>query len=64
MLCLPEIAYPMTVCYILCFCSFFVFPFCALQDWQPPFAVDVDLFKFVPRVQRLNELEVSALCEN
>lgn len=26
-------------------------------DWQPPFAVDVDLFKFVPRVQRLNELE-------
>ncbi|XP_064606539.1 lysine-specific demethylase 5A-like isoform X1 [Liolophura sinensis] len=26
-------------------------------DWQPPFAVDVDRFKFVPRVQRLNELE-------
>ncbi|XP_071817474.1 lysine-specific demethylase 5A-like isoform X3 [Apostichopus japonicus] len=26
-------------------------------DWQPPFAVDVDHFKFVPRVQRLNELE-------
>ena len=28
------------------------------QDWQPPFAVDVDKFRFVPRVQRLNELEV------
>ena len=30
------------------------------QDWQPPFAVDVDNFTFTPRVQRLNELEVSA----
>jgi len=29
------------------------------QSWQPPFAVDVDSFKFTPRVQRLNELEVS-----
>ena len=28
------------------------------QDWQPPFAVDVETFKFTPRVQRLNELEV------
>ncbi len=28
-----------------------------LQDWQPPFAVDVDNFKFTPRIQRLNELE-------
>lgn len=28
-----------------------------LQNWQPPFAVDVDKFKFVPRIQRLNELE-------
>lgn len=27
------------------------------QNWQPPFAVDVDKFKFVPRIQRLNELE-------
>ncbi|XP_052282476.1 lysine-specific demethylase 5A-like isoform X2 [Dreissena polymorpha] len=27
------------------------------KDWQPPFAVDVDKFRFVPRVQRLNELE-------
>lgn len=26
-------------------------------DWQPPFAVDVDNFKFTPRIQRLNELE-------
>ena len=31
----------------------FVFP----QDWQPPFAVDVDKLKFTPRIQRLNELE-------
>ncbi|GCC16591.1 hypothetical protein chiPu_0021407, partial [Chiloscyllium punctatum] len=27
------------------------------QDWQPPFAVEVDNFKFTPRIQRLNELE-------
>lgn len=28
------------------------------QDWQPPFACDVDRLKFTPRIQRLNELEV------
>lgn len=28
-------------------------------DWQPPFVVDVDNFKFTPRVQRLNELEAT-----
>lgn len=33
------------------------FFFFLLQNWQPPFAVDVDKFKFVPRIQRLNELE-------
>ena len=27
------------------------------EDWQPPFAVDVDQLKFTPRIQRLNELE-------
>ncbi|XP_025106262.1 lysine-specific demethylase 5A-like isoform X3 [Pomacea canaliculata] len=27
------------------------------RDWQPPFAVDVETFRFVPRIQRLNELE-------
>ncbi|XP_049793761.1 lysine-specific demethylase lid [Schistocerca nitens] len=26
-------------------------------DWQPPFTVNVDKFKFTPRIQRLNELE-------
>uniref|UniRef100_M4AAL1 [histone H3]-trimethyl-L-lysine(4) demethylase n=1 Tax=Xiphophorus maculatus TaxID=8083 RepID=M4AAL1_XIPMA len=26
-------------------------------DWQPPFACDVDKLHFVPRIQRLNELE-------
>ncbi|KAL8614742.1 hypothetical protein ACOMHN_055300 [Nucella lapillus] len=26
-------------------------------DWQPPFAAPVDSFRFVPRIQRLNELE-------
>ena len=31
--------------------------FFLLQDWQPPFAVDVDRLKFTPRIQRLNELE-------
>lgn len=27
------------------------------SDWQPAFAVDVDNFRFTPRIQRLNELE-------
>uniref|UniRef100_A0A3T1CWC7 [histone H3]-trimethyl-L-lysine(4) demethylase n=1 Tax=Polyandrocarpa misakiensis TaxID=7723 RepID=A0A3T1CWC7_POLMI len=26
--------------------------------WQPPFAIDVENFKFVPRIQRLNELGI------
>lgn len=33
--------------------------FLVCQDWQPPFACDVRNFRFTPRVQRLNELEVS-----
>lgn len=28
-----------------------------MQNWQPPFAVDVDKLRFTPRIQRLNELE-------
>lgn len=36
----------------------FLFP----QEWQPPFACDVDRLKFTPRIQRLNELEVHVLC--
>ena len=35
----------------------FYFNYFILQDWQPPFAVDVDRLKFTPRIQRLNELE-------
>lgn len=35
---------------------FYVFVF--LQEWQPPFSVELDSFHFTPRVQRLNELEV------
>jgi histone demethylase JARID1 len=27
------------------------------QDFQPPFTVNVEQFRFTPRVQRLNELE-------
>jgi len=27
------------------------------EEWQPPFAVDVDKLRFTPRIQRLNELE-------
>ncbi|ELK34975.1 Lysine-specific demethylase 5B [Myotis davidii] len=27
------------------------------EDWQPPFACDVDKLHFTPRIQRLNELE-------
>ncbi|PNJ10104.1 KDM5C isoform 11 [Pongo abelii] len=30
-------------------------------DWQPPFAVEVDNFRFTPRIQRLNELEFHLL---
>ncbi|XP_028308910.1 lysine-specific demethylase 5C isoform X3 [Gouania willdenowi] len=26
-------------------------------DWQPPFSVELDNFRFTPRIQRLNELE-------
>lgn len=37
------------------------FPLCTSQDWQPPFAVEVDNFRFTPRIQRLNELEVRRL---
>ncbi|GIX89785.1 hypothetical protein CEXT_172121, partial [Caerostris extrusa] len=29
------------------------------SEWQPPFAVDVDNFRFTPRMQRLNELEAT-----
>uniref|UniRef100_A0AAV2M1W7 [histone H3]-trimethyl-L-lysine(4) demethylase n=2 Tax=Knipowitschia caucasica TaxID=637954 RepID=A0AAV2M1W7_KNICA len=29
----------------------------ALDEWQPPFACDVERLKFTPRIQRLNELE-------
>ncbi|XP_051913897.1 lysine-specific demethylase 5C isoform X1 [Hippocampus zosterae] len=27
------------------------------SDWQPPFSVELDTFRFTPRIQRLNELE-------
>ncbi|BFZ10485.1 hypothetical protein BsWGS_13524 [Bradybaena similaris] len=27
------------------------------SDWQPPFAVNVETFRFTPRIQKLNELE-------
>lgn len=37
------------------------FPSAPPQDWQPPFAVEVDNFRFTPRIQRLNELEVRRL---
>ena len=38
------------------FYTYQIFPN-SLQEWQPPFAVDVDRLKFTPRIQRLNELE-------
>ena len=34
--------------------------FFMLQGWKPPFAVDIDAFRFTPRIQPLNELEVSS----
>ena len=30
-----------------------------VQGWKPPFAVDVEKFSFTPRLQPLNELEVT-----
>jgi hypothetical protein len=27
------------------------------KEWQPPFCVNVDEFRFTPRIQRVNELE-------
>lgn len=36
-----------------------ILSFVLLQDWQPPFTLDVDKLRFTPRVQRINELEVS-----
>jgi histone demethylase JARID1 len=29
------------------------------SNWQPPFAIDIDNFRFTPRIQRLNELEAN-----
>lgn len=29
------------------------------SNWHPPFCVDVDNFKFTPRIQKLNELDAS-----
>lgn len=49
-MCDKHHTYKYTWCVIWCF-----FP---SQDWQPPFACDVDRLKFTPRIQRLNELEV------
>lgn len=37
----------------------FMHIFINFQGWQPPFACDVDKLHFIPRIQRLNELEVS-----
>lgn len=30
------------------------------ENWKPTFCIDMDTFKFTPRVQRLNELEAGA----
>lgn len=29
------------------------------KTWKPPFCVDANTFKFTPRIQRINELEVN-----
>ena len=29
----------------------------SLKEWRPPFCVNVDEFRFTPRIQRINELE-------
>jgi len=28
------------------------------SNWNPPFCIDKESFKFIPRIQKLNELEV------
>jgi len=35
----------------------FLLTFGNIQEWQPPFCVNVDEFRFTPRIQRINELE-------
>ena len=35
--------------------------FSLFQGWKPPFSVNVETFRFTPRLQPLNELEV--MCE-
>ena len=29
------------------------------KTWKPPFCIDMNSFKFTPRIQKLNELEVN-----
>lgn len=44
-----------------CKCWFYLFinsSFIVFQQWQPTFSVDVEKFRFTPRLQKLNELEV------
>lgn len=31
------------------------------KGWTPPFCIDINKFKFTPRIQKLNELEVILL---
>ena len=31
-----------------------------LKEWQPPFCVNVDEFRFTPRIQHIHELEAGA----
>ena len=32
----------------------------SFKEWQPPFCVNVDEFRFTPRIQRIHELEAGA----
>jgi len=50
--------------YVLCINTFLSFIFFLSQDWRPPFAVDLERFRFTPRIQPLNELEVSLIKRN
>lgn len=45
--------------HVRCAASPLLFPLLPYQGWKPPFSLDVENFSFTPRLQPLNELEVS-----
>ena len=49
----------MYVCVFMCDRYEQFFSFSTTQGWKPPFSIDTEHFEFTPRLQPLNELDVS-----